>query len=96
MNYVFKKEHGEVDAWVADLDEATVEQAIGEAALAEKKREAKRLLEEEKERRDVKKSPLELKVELLSLMKEGETIPSTLRRFSGKGDAGNVNIMDMV
>jgi hypothetical protein len=34
MNYVFKKEHHEIDAWIADLDEAAMEKAIGEAAIA--------------------------------------------------------------
>ena len=34
MNYVWKKEQEEPDAWVADLDEAAMEKAIGEAASA--------------------------------------------------------------
>jgi len=34
MNFVFKKEHGEVDAWLASMDEASMEKSIGEAALA--------------------------------------------------------------
>ncbi len=34
MNFVFKKERGEVDSWVAELDEATMEQGIGETAVA--------------------------------------------------------------
>lgn len=36
MNFVFQKEKSEVDAWVAGLDEAAMEQAIGEAAAAMK------------------------------------------------------------
>ena len=32
MNYVWQKETEEVDRWVADLDEATMEKSIGEAA----------------------------------------------------------------
>ena len=36
MNYVFKKEKGEIDAWVAGMDEFSMEKAIGEAALAMK------------------------------------------------------------
>lgn len=34
MNFVFKKEHGEVDAWLASMDEASMEKSIGEALLA--------------------------------------------------------------
>jgi hypothetical protein len=32
MNYVWLKEPGEVDRWIADLDEAEMEKSIGEAA----------------------------------------------------------------
>ena len=35
-NYVFKKEKGEIDAWVAGMDEVSMERAIGEAAQAVK------------------------------------------------------------
>ena len=34
MNFVFKKERGEIDAWLATMDEATMEKSIGEAADA--------------------------------------------------------------
>ena len=34
--YVFKKEHAEVDAWVATMDEGSMERAIGEAQMAMK------------------------------------------------------------
>lgn len=86
MNYVFQKEDGEVDAWVAGLDEAALEQAIGEAALAEKKRLAKLEVDERRRTSDdlVLKNPLELKYELLSLMTPGETPSTTLRRLSGR------------
>eukprot|EP01035_Chromulina_nebulosa_P024804 gene24805-32300_t len=36
LNYVFKKEKGEIDAWVAQMDEVSMERAIGEAAFAMK------------------------------------------------------------
>lgn len=36
MNYVFKKEKGELDSWLADLDEAAMERGIGETAKAMK------------------------------------------------------------
>jgi hypothetical protein len=84
MNYVFKKESGEVDAWIANLDEATVEAAIGEAAAAEKKLARKRALEEQEEELRPKKTTQELKEELLSYMMPTETISATLRRLSGK------------
>lgn len=84
MNYVFKKEKGEVDAWVADLDEAAMEKAIGEAALAEKKRLA-RQAQRESQRNDLdSKTPLDLKLELLTYLSPGENIKSALRRLSGK------------
>ena len=35
-NFVFKKERGEVDIWLASMDEATMEKSIGEAAEAKK------------------------------------------------------------
>jgi hypothetical protein len=34
MNYVWRKERGEIDAWLADMDEASMEKSIGEAAKA--------------------------------------------------------------
>ena len=84
MNYVFKKEKGEVDAWLADLDEATVEAAIGEAAAAEKRIAEKRKLEEEVDAKKPIKTVQELKEELLSYMQPEETIAGALRRLSGK------------
>ena len=38
MNYVWAKEKGEPDAWLADMDEAAMEKSIGEAAAALKVR----------------------------------------------------------
>ena len=37
-NYVWKKEHEEPDAWLANMNEAEMENAIGEAAAALKVR----------------------------------------------------------
>lgn len=34
MNYVWQKDTGEIDTWLADMDEATMEKSIGEAAAA--------------------------------------------------------------
>ena len=38
MNFVFKKDKGEIDAWLADMDEAAMEKGIGEAAKASRVR----------------------------------------------------------
>ena len=38
MNFVWTRENEEPDAWLADMDEATMEKSIGEAALAMKVR----------------------------------------------------------
>ncbi len=87
QNYVFKKEVGEVDAWIAGLDEQTIEAAIGEAALAEKKRIAKREMEETRIEQSRKTTP-ELKAELLTYLHPGETIVACLRRLSGRSSTG--------
>jgi hypothetical protein len=34
MNFVWRKEKGEIDSWLANMDEATMEKSIGEAADA--------------------------------------------------------------
>ncbi len=85
MNYVFKKEKGEVDAWVAEMDEVAMEQAIGEAAKAVKRKAAER---EEQDRRDAMrefKTAIQLKKELIALMQAKETVAGAMRRLSGKG-----------
>ena len=85
MNYVFKKEKGEVDAWVAEMDEVAMEQAIGEAAKAVKRKAAER---EEQDRRDAMrefKTAIQLKKELIALMQPKETVAGAMRRLSGKG-----------
>ena len=84
MNYVFKKEKGEVDAWVAEMDEATMEQAIGEAARAVKRKAIER---EREEARDALKEfipSIRLKQELLTFMQPKETVSAAMRRLSGK------------
>ena len=84
MNYVFKKEKGEVDAWVAEMDEVTMEQAIGEAARAVKRKAAAREAEELKDAQKQFKSSIELKRELLTLMRARETVAGAMRRLSGQ------------
>jgi hypothetical protein len=83
MNYVFKKERGEIDAWVAEMDEVSMEKAIGEAAIAMKKKAAKRDLDEITQASKPAKTTLELKLELLEILKPTETISSAIRRISG-------------
>ena len=85
MNYVFKKEKGEVDAWVAEMDEVAMEQAIGEAARAVKRKAAEREEEELRESKKEFKTSVQLKKELLAIMQPKETVASAMRRLSGKG-----------
>ncbi len=84
MNYVFKKERGEIDAWVADMDEVSMEKAIGEAAQAMKRKLAKEEQEEENEALRVHKSSLELRKELLKMLLPGETLAKAMRRLGTK------------
>lgn len=84
QNYVFKKERGEVDAWVAEMDEVAMERAIGEAQMAMKIKIAKREQEDIEEDMKTKRSPLELKKQLLPYLRIGETPVTAMRRFSGK------------
>lgn len=83
MNYVFKTERGEIDAWVAEMDEVAMEKAIGEAAMAVKRKNEQRIVDELNEAKKVKKSAIQLKRELLSHMLPSETVASTMRRLSG-------------
>jgi hypothetical protein len=94
MNYVFHKEVGELDAWVAGLDEATIESSIGEAALAEKKRLARQAQVEQEELTKPMKTIDELKEELVGLLLPGETISMALRRLAGKqGESFHIECM---
>lgn len=86
----FKREQGEVDAWVDSMNEAAMEKGIGEAADARRKQEEARKRREEEEAKIEKKSVIELKRELVSLMDEGETVAQAMRRYGGK-IAGNKN-----
>lgn len=83
MNYVFSRDKGEVDTWVADMDEASMEIAIGEAAQAMKRKEARKQILESSQAME-RKTPKELKEELLTFVSPGETVTATMRRFSTK------------
>mmetsp|Transcript_28729 Transcript_28729/g.27517 ORF Transcript_28729/g.27517 Transcript_28729/m.27517 type:complete len:413 (+) Transcript_28729:77-1315(+) len=83
MNFVFQKEKGEIDAWLADMDEAAMEQGIGEAAKALRIRQEKISQAEEVAKTAVKKSEMELKVDLLQMMIPGENVVQAMRRLSG-------------
>ena len=81
-NYVFKKEHVEVDAWVAELSETTMEQQIGEVSRAYKK---KRQREEELEKLEANKiiMPLnDIKLKMLEILQSGETVAKAMKRLS--------------
>ena len=84
MNFVFKKDKGEIDAWLADMDEAAMEQSIGEAAKALKLRHDKQQEADRIASSRTKRSEMELKMELLKIMNPGETVVQTMRRMSGK------------
>ena len=84
MNYVFQKEHGEVDAWVAEMDEVAMEQAIGEAARAVKRKAAEREQEDLLDAKREVKTSIQLKKELLVLMRARETVSGAMRRLGGK------------
>ena len=89
LNFTFEKEATEVDAWVADLDESTMEKAIGEAELALKRR---RELERESQRRAeesrLRASFLELCLHLLCVLRPEETVARTMRRIKAEENGG--------
>ena len=84
-SYHFAKEEGIRDAWLANIDEAAMEREIGDAQEGLRRRRA---MEEEKEKTEahkVKKSSMQLKLELIDLMEPRETVADSMRRY------GNVN-----
>lgn len=94
MNFVFTKDKVDVDAWVAGMnDEESMEQVIGEAAIAKKKKDQARALQEEKDAEAdlTRKTPLELKKEILALMKPGETIPRAMKRLKDQAASGSAS-----
>jgi len=80
MNFVWKKDDVERDAWLADMDEATMEKSIGEAAKAMKLKQDK---ENNVETPSIK-SDKYLKQELLAILHPGETVITAMRRLGGK------------
>ena len=84
MNYVFKKERGEVDAWVAGMDETSMEKSIGEAAMAMQKKIARQEIEDAREAARIRKTTLQLRKEILQYLQPGETLARCMKRLSGK------------
>lgn len=84
MNYVWHKEHGEIDRWIADLDEAEMEKSIGEAAKLLKKKQAQQAIEDAKPDPHAHKDKVTLIRELISYLNEEETVLQAIRRI-GKG-----------
>lgn len=80
MNFVWRKERAEPDAWLANMDEAAMEKSIGEAAAALKMKRQK----EEDSVGPENRSDKSLKIELLGLLRSGETVISAMHRLSGK------------
>jgi hypothetical protein len=92
MNFTFHKKKEEPDAWLADMDgdEATMEKSIGEAALAKQKKEERERLEQQKATRQ-RLSPMEIKLQILQIIKQGETVAQGMRRLSSKINNRNNN-----
>jgi len=80
MNFVWRKERAEPDAWLANMDEAAMEKSIGEAAAALKLKKQKEADSEGPENRSDKW----LKTELLRLLRPGETVITAMHRLGGK------------
>ena len=92
MNFTFHKKKEEPDAWLAnmDQDEATMEKHIGEAALAKQKKEERERLEQQIRTRQ-RLSPMEIKIQILQIIKKEETVAQGMRRLSSKGNNRNNN-----
>ena len=85
LNFVFEKNNVEVDAWVAELDEATMERGIGEAAFALRRRKELQAQKDKKvEEERFEGSFLELILQLLCAMQPGETLVRTMRRVKSE------------
>merc|ERR1711991_264969 len=68
-NFVWKRGDAEPDAWLASMDEAAEEAAVGEALARSKQME-------ESDGEDDSREPSELLAELIQLLEPGETVAS--------------------
>lgn len=85
LNFVFEKSNEEVDAWVAELDEGAMETAIGEAALAlRRRRELQQRADTAAASRRVSGSFLQLCLYLLCELRPGETVARAMRRLKAE------------
>lgn len=89
MNYVWHKENEEVDRWVADLDEATMEKSIGEAAKSLKKRQEQQALNDSKDNEYELKDKNILIKELIQYLDPNETALKAMRRIGNKNKTQN-------
>lgn len=80
-SYHFAKEQGARDAWLNDMDEATLEKEIGDAQEGLRRRQQLEKEREAAEADTIQKSPLQLKLELIDLMEPMETVAGALRRY---------------
>ena len=80
-NFVWKRGDAEPDAWLASMDEAAEEAAVGEALARSKQMD-------ESDGEDDSREPSELIAELIKLLEPGETVASAVRRVGKqlKGD----------
>jgi hypothetical protein len=99
MNFTFEKDEGETDSWLAGLDEATEEQAIGDAARAMEKRRLASRKSAMRAATQLKRSPVELKYAITKMLEGAdESISSALKRLAktsekGKRDTFEVDIL---
>jgi hypothetical protein len=91
MNFVYQKDQdGELDAWVANLDEQAMEKAIGDAArAAQRKKTLARKSAIDHANRAPSRSVLQLKIALVRTMEDGETIAQAIKRLKGQKDGGD-------
>lgn len=80
--YVFAKERGEVDAWVANLDEAAMEKQIGESQRALQKKRMREAELDLKESMATAVSLVDVKNQILGLMNSDETVSKAMKRLS--------------
>jgi len=89
MNYVFEKDEGDPDSWLAGLDEAAEEQAIDEAAQAAKNRRVQKRKKEMQAARDegLARDPRDLKLAIVRILEENESIATAMKRLAMESSA---------
>ena len=89
---MFKQERGEVDSWLAQLNEATMEQQIGEVSKAYQKKRAREDELEKVESTRVVASLTDLKKQILEKMLPSETVTKAMKRLSGTSSSSSSTV----